>query len=143
MSYFSELWGLGKLYTKLHVPSTVSQNQSDGIHNNDESALQVKRPKLEPNGQNSSKNPPVVIPGCAFIRGHYPDVDKLPKSIVLVWFKKNGFGKSPDYTTETKDKKFRSIVCIGGQGFMTDVWEKNKRHAEQGAALAFMKHMKL
>jgi len=83
-----------------------------------------------------------VVENCPFIRGHYLDVEKLPKSILSRWARVKK-SVPPVYSTESKDKRFRSIVTVDNQMFQTDVWEKNKKFAEQGAALACIKYLEI
>ena len=40
---------------------------------------------------------------------------------------------------EQQDKQFRARVELGGQVFASTSWEKNKKFAEQGAALVAVK----
>ena len=40
---------------------------------------------------------------------------------------------------EQQDKQFRARVELGGQVFSSTSWEKNKKFAEQGAALVAVK----
>lgn len=42
------------------------------------------------------------------------------------------------YKTDQWEKLFRSVVTLNGQSYTTGYWEKNKKFAEQGAALAAM-----
>lgn len=44
----------------------------------------------------------------------------------------------PVYETEQRHKLFRSVMRFDGQEYATSYWEKNKKFAEQGAALAGM-----
>lgn len=43
--------------------------------------------------------------------------------------------QAPSYETHQCDKLFRSICSYDGQRFSSSFWEKNKKQAEQGAAL--------
>ena len=47
--------------------------------------------------------------------------------------------EQPQYTVEQVDKQFRARVRLGDQHFATTSWEKNKKFAEQGAALVAVK----
>lgn len=42
---------------------------------------------------------------------------------------------TPTYQTEGIDKLFRAICCFDGKKYTSSFWEKNKKQAEQGAAL--------
>jgi len=71
-----------------------------------------------------------------FVRGHYgPDNSAhLPKSKLLNYTRANEFD-DPSYEGYQEDKKFRAIAEINGQYYSSLSWEKNKRYAEQAAAL--------
>ena len=47
--------------------------------------------------------------------------------------------EQPKYTVEQLDKQFRARVRLGDQHFASTSWEKNKKFAEQGAALVAVK----
>ena len=81
---------------------------------------------------------------CPFVRGHYGDNDssRLPKSLLLMWSRQIG-EEQPVYTVEQLDKQFRARVEMGGQVFGSTSWEKNKKFAEQGAALVAIKCLKI
>ncbi|XP_044750826.1 tRNA-dihydrouridine(20) synthase [NAD(P)+]-like [Coccinella septempunctata] len=72
---------------------------------------------------------------CAFIRVNYSSDPELPKSKLIAHCNKLKV-KLPKYETISKDKLFRSIVTFQGKKYSSNYWEKNKRFAEQGAALA-------
>lgn len=71
---------------------------------------------------------------CAFIRSLYPNDTDLPKSRLLLWAIRRGHRK-PEYETVQVNKLFQSIVSVGGKKYTSTYWEKNKRWAEQGAAI--------
>jgi dsRNA-specific ribonuclease len=83
----------------------------------------------------------IIVPNCIFLRGHYPEHAKLPKSLLMKWKKEKEFYQAPVFTTIYHDKRFRSTVLFGGQKFRTDFWEKNRKKAEQAAALACLKYL--
>lgn len=41
----------------------------------------------------------------------------------------------PQYETQRIDKLFRAICSFNGKRYTSSFWEKNKKQAEQGAAL--------
>ena len=49
----------------------------------------------------------------------------------------------PQYTVEQLDKQFRGRVQLGDQHFASTSWEKNKKFAEQGAALVAVKCLEI
>ena len=76
----------------------------------------------------------VVVMHCAFLRNSYASDLELPKSILHKWAQSQR-KKMPHYDTRQKGKLFRSIVTLDGRKFGSSFWEKNKKWAEQGAAL--------
>ncbi|GJQ66949.1 hypothetical protein Trydic_g7963 [Trypoxylus dichotomus] len=70
----------------------------------------------------------------AFIRASYPTDPDLPKSKLISWCNKNKVEK-PRYEIINEDKLFRAIVYLDGKKYSSTYWEKNKKFAEQGAAL--------
>ncbi|PSN37845.1 tRNA-dihydrouridine(20) synthase [NAD(P)+]-like protein [Blattella germanica] len=70
----------------------------------------------------------------AFLRNHYSSDVDLPKTRLLTWTRRKGF-KHPVYATQQEDKLFRSVVTVNEKKYSSSYWEKNKRRAEQGAAL--------
>lgn len=78
----------------------------------------------------------------AFIRSNFlKDVD-LPKSILHMHTKKR-LRTVPGYKTEQNDRWFRAVLSLGGKKYSSTFWEKNKKNAEQGAALVCMLHLGL
>ncbi|KAK9510255.1 hypothetical protein O3M35_005078 [Rhynocoris fuscipes] len=71
---------------------------------------------------------------CAFLRNLYPKDPDLPKSQLLSWTKSKGY-RLPSYDTCQMDKLFKSIVTVNGKKYTSSFWEKNKRWAEQSAAI--------
>ncbi|XP_050452015.1 tRNA-dihydrouridine(20) synthase [NAD(P)+]-like isoform X2 [Cataglyphis hispanica] len=64
----------------------------------------------------------------------YTRDSELPKTRLLKWTKENR-KKMPIYNTRQEDKLFCSIVTVDGRKYGSSFWEKNKKWAEQGAAL--------
>jgi len=73
---------------------------------------------------------------CPFVRGHYPpdNCKDLPKSILLKYTRGKEL-ENPTYKIIQEDKRFRAIVEVNGEFYSSESWEKNKRYAEQAAAL--------
>ncbi|XP_020290816.1 tRNA-dihydrouridine(20) synthase [NAD(P)+]-like isoform X2 [Pseudomyrmex gracilis] len=71
---------------------------------------------------------------CAFLRNSYTSDLDLPKTRLLKWTKENR-KKMPVYNTRQEDKLFCSVVTVDGKKYGSSFWEKNKKYAEQGAAL--------
>jgi tRNA-dihydrouridine synthase 2 len=73
-----------------------------------------------------------------FVRGHFGGNEscRLPKTLLLVYSRRQQL-EQPVYTVERVDKQFRATVRLGcpKQSYASMVLEKNKKYAEQGAAL--------
>lgn len=76
-----------------------------------------------------------------FIRASFNDTN-LPKSQLHVWAGKNGYDL-PTYQTHQIEKLFCSILTFNGQKYTSTFWEKNKKFAEQGAALVALYNLKV
>lgn len=76
----------------------------------------------------------VSLMRCAFLRNSYTTDSELPKTRLLKWTKENR-KKMPIYNTQQEDKLFCSVVTVDGRKYGSSFWEKNKKWAEQGAAL--------
>ncbi|XP_068621245.1 tRNA-dihydrouridine(20) synthase [NAD(P)+]-like isoform X1 [Battus philenor] len=74
-----------------------------------------------------------------FIRANFNDLS-LPKSQLHTWASKNGY-KLPIYETQQIEKLFRTILSFNGKKYTSTFWEKNKKFAEQGAALVCLHHL--
>ncbi|GBP76712.1 tRNA-dihydrouridine(20) synthase-like [Eumeta japonica] len=76
-----------------------------------------------------------------FIRANFTDLS-LPKSRLHSWATKNNM-KLPSYETQQEEKLFRCILTFNGKKFTSSFWEKNKKFAEQGAALVCLHYLGL
>lgn len=84
----------------------------------------------------------LIEENVAFIRSNYmKDVD-LPKSILHTYTKKK-LRTVPTYETEQNERLFRAILALSGKKYSSSFWEKNKKNAEQGAAMVCMLHLGL
>ncbi|XP_073941684.1 dihydrouridine synthase 2 isoform X1 [Choristoneura fumiferana] len=70
---------------------------------------------------------------ACFIRGNFNDLN-LPKARLHAWCGKNGHDL-PVYDTRQVSKLFQTILTFNGKKYTSSFWEKNKKFAEQGAAL--------
>ncbi|XP_064466215.1 tRNA-dihydrouridine(20) synthase [NAD(P)+]-like [Ornithodoros turicata] len=68
-----------------------------------------------------------------FVRNMF-DMSSLPKTVLINWTRKNNF-PHPRYKTEGIEKSFRSIVMVNGKKYSSTHLEKNKKYAEQAAAV--------
>lgn len=58
----------------------------------------------------------------------------MPKARLHTWAGKYGVSL-PVYKTEQIEKLFRCIITFNDKKYTSTFWEKNKKFAEQGAAL--------
>ncbi|XP_019755122.2 tRNA-dihydrouridine(20) synthase [NAD(P)+]-like [Dendroctonus ponderosae] len=72
---------------------------------------------------------------CAFIRVNFQTDPDLPKSKIIAHCGRNQL-KAPSYRIINEHKLFRAVATLDGKCYSSTYWEKNKRFAEQGAALA-------
>ncbi|XP_026757443.2 tRNA-dihydrouridine(20) synthase [NAD(P)+]-like [Galleria mellonella] len=122
------IWGLGD-----YCQEKQSQYQKMGI----QGRWQVTPSELEP-PHKKIKLPAEELNGVTemkvcFIRANFNDLN-LPKSRLHAWAGKNGY-KIPVYETQQVEKLFRTIITFNGHKYASTFWEKNKKFAEQGAAL--------
>ncbi len=92
-----------------------------------ESRLAPKRRKLDNDDE-------VTEMFCPFVRGHFGDGLDIPKVRLQQWCRDRG-EEQPKYETAQTDKTFRSVVTVAGRRFSSEAWEKNKKYAEQAAAI--------
>ncbi|KAF7267172.1 hypothetical protein GWI33_019578 [Rhynchophorus ferrugineus] len=90
----------------------------------------AKKPRLD-----RDEDSDVQCLNCAFIRVNFQTDPDLPKSKLMAYCGKNKI-KLPTYKIINEDKLFRAIVTMEDKKYSSTYWEKNKRFAEQGAALA-------
>ncbi|XP_044742530.1 tRNA-dihydrouridine(20) synthase [NAD(P)+]-like [Chrysoperla carnea] len=124
-----EIWDLGDYCHKKQIEYQKNGLQGRREVNPLSQAPESKRRKIE-----IVLPPDVTELQCAFIRRNFIEDTDLPKSKLLVYTTKNGLPK-PKYETIQEDKLFRSIVTVNGKKYSSSFWEKNKKFAEQGAAL--------
>jgi len=68
-----------------------------------------------------------------YVRSSFKDCE-LPKTRLYTWCRKEKL-PNPVYEMEYKEKLFKSVVTVNGKKYTTSKWEKNKKSAEQAAAL--------
>ncbi|XP_017025027.1 tRNA-dihydrouridine(20) synthase [NAD(P)+]-like [Drosophila kikkawai] len=96
---------------------------------------QAKRRKLEAAANAiTDEYTNVICRNMPFLRSTYPNSDHLPKTLLYVHAGREG-KTAPAYETQQCDKLFRAICTFDGQRYSSTFWEKNKKQAEQGAAL--------
>eukprot|EP00117_Sycon_ciliatum_P007462 scpid59608/ scgid5724/ tRNA-dihydrouridine(20) synthase [NAD(P)+]-like; Up-regulated in lung cancer protein 8; tRNA-dihydrouridine synthase 2-like len=59
-----------------------------------------------------------------------------PKSVLLEWARRNSKKQPVFVTTErSKDRTYKSVCTVSGQGYSSTFWERSKRFAEHAASL--------
>lgn len=107
----------------------------------DENECSPDAKRLKPSNQLEDDPHDLITRNVAFFRAHYSNND-LPKTILNAHVLKNGFDQ-PIFTTQQEDRLFRTILQFNGNKYASSYWEKNKRFAEQGAALVCILHLGL
>lgn len=72
----------------------------------------------------------------------YFSMDTLPKVLLHGYAGRNKI-PSPTYETRREDRLFYSVVNFNGQKFASLIWDREKKHAEQSAALVVCHHLGL
>lgn len=80
-----------------------------------------------------SDDPNIYTKSIAFFRAHYSNKD-MPKVVLHTYASKKGL-KNPTYVTQQEDCLFQTVITFQDKKYASSYWEKNKRFAEQGAAL--------
>ncbi|CAH2104683.1 unnamed protein product [Euphydryas editha] len=130
------IWDLDK-----YCQEKQSQYQKMGI----QGRWQVHPDELEPphkkiKSEDINLDNVIKMKVC-FIRANFNDLN-LPKSQLHAWAGKNGI-KLPHYETHQVEKLFCCIITFNGNKYTSTFWEKNKKFAEQGAALVALFHLGL
>ncbi|XP_053950892.1 tRNA-dihydrouridine(20) synthase [NAD(P)+]-like isoform X1 [Anastrepha ludens] len=76
----------------------------------------------------------VIQHNIAFLRSNYSIDTQLPKTMLYSYAGRKR-KDIPLYETQCIDKLFRAICSFDGKRYASSFWEKNKKQAEQGAAL--------
>ncbi|XP_076316481.1 dihydrouridine synthase 2 isoform X2 [Tachypleus tridentatus] len=129
-----ELWGMkGYLQTKQKEFEHRTEKLRKLHAREDDCSLTLKRRKI---GEDE-----IWELEARFIRNMF-DLSDLPKSLLLDWTRRNGCDV-PCYTTEQIEKSFKAIVSVNGKKYSSTHLEKNKKNAEQAAALVAVFHLGL
>ncbi|XP_065340363.1 tRNA-dihydrouridine(20) synthase [NAD(P)+]-like [Cloeon dipterum] len=127
------LWDLGDFCSNIQeerrkMIGAVSNGKAETI----EGERTAKRRKHE---QDDTSSTDMVTLPCIYQRGLYVKKDAdLPKTRLLMWSRQNSFDQ-PAYSTTQVEKLFRAVLEVNNVKYTSSYWEKNKRFAEQGAAL--------
>ncbi|XP_030382197.1 tRNA-dihydrouridine(20) synthase [NAD(P)+]-like [Scaptodrosophila lebanonensis] len=124
-----ELWQLGDYCKRKQRELKAKGNL--GRHDVVPGSNLAKRARLE---GNEDAYAGVMQRNVAFLRSTYASDNELPKTVLYVHAGREG-NETPTYETQRCDKLFRAICSYDGQRYSSSFWEKNKKQAEQGAAL--------
>ncbi|KAJ6638100.1 tRNA-dihydrouridine(20) synthase [NAD(P)+]-like [Pseudolycoriella hygida] len=127
-----EIWELGAYCREKQLE--YQERGSIGRRNVIPGKLLQKQDTDEPAAKKIKMDDDVIERNVAFFRTHYEDVRELPKSILHAHALRN-FKPIPVYQTQQQDRLFRTVVAFDKKKYSSLYWEKNKRFAEQGAAL--------
>lgn len=120
-------------------PRTLSNDDSEEKAS-ESGQVASKKQCLEENNQNQSQPTPLMQENICFIRSNFPSDNDLPKTKLYTYATRNGLPKA-QYEVQQKDKLFRATIQFGEKRYSSSFWEKNKRFAEQGAALVCLLYL--
>uniref|UniRef100_A0A1A9WAH1 DRBM domain-containing protein n=1 Tax=Glossina brevipalpis TaxID=37001 RepID=A0A1A9WAH1_9MUSC len=131
-----EIYRRGKLGRRKVTPNQViSSDLNDG-------ETVTKKLKTEDKIEASAVEG-IIEENISFLRCNYSsDVRLFPKSVLYTYANKHN-KLCACYETEGQNKLFRSICKFDGKLYRSTFWQKNKRQAEQAAALVCLKHIGL
>lgn len=132
---FSEIWDLGD-----HCREQQRCLRELGLQGRREVDPRLLEPRLKRRKLDVGVEDGTIHLSCAFLRSLFPTDPELPKTRLLMWTRRKKLGQ-PEYTTIQEDKLFQSVVSVAGQKYSSTYWEKNKRWAEQGAAIVCLIHL--
>lgn len=131
----SDIWNLGD-----YCRQRQKEFEKKGMHcrrncvpdcilrRGDECSLGSDAKRMRP-----SNNPNIYTRNIAFFRAHYTNKN-MPKCLLHSHALKNCIDQ-PVYVTKQQDRLFQTIISFQDKQYASSYWEKNKRFAEQGAAL--------
>lgn len=129
-----DIWDLGTYCRKkqLEFQQKGNEGRRSAVPGSlkDEDQPAAKKQKLDDD---------VIVSNIAFYRAHYTHVE-LPKTLLHLHATRHKL-PLPSFTTQQHDKLFRTVMTFNKQQFASSYWEKNKRFAEQGAALVALLHL--
>lgn len=114
-------------------PRTLSEN-GDSMGADESAPAASKKQCLEETAEQDTDPDPLNEENVCFIRSNFTDDNTLPKSKLYLHAVRNGLARA-QYEVQQKDKLFRAFIRFDGQRYTSSFWEKNKRYAEQAAAL--------
>lgn len=98
--------------------------------------MMIRREALEnePDAKRMKVDDGTISENIAFIRSNFLKDTSLPKSLLHTYTKKK-LRTVPIYRIEQNMQVFRAFLTLGKKTYSSSFWEKNKKNAEQGAAL--------
>lgn len=105
-------------------PQILRQESAD--HCSPSKKIRLQEDNVSSNG--------IITLKVAYLRSLFPSDNDLPKTRLLAWSRRHKLGM-PSYKTVQEGKLFQSVLTFDGKQYTSSMWEKNKRWAEQGAAL--------
>lgn len=96
----------------------------------------------EPNSKRIKLDDGTIEENVVFIRSNYLKDVYLPKSILHLHTKLK-LRTVPIYKTIERDRLFRSVLSLQHKKYASTNWEKNKKNAEQAAAIVCSLHLGL
>ncbi|XP_050075839.1 tRNA-dihydrouridine(20) synthase [NAD(P)+]-like [Anopheles maculipalpis] len=115
-------------------PRTLSENGNHMGADDSEPAASKKQCLEKPPAEQEIDPEPLIEENVCFIRSNFTDDNTLPKSKLYLHAVRNGLARA-QYEVQQKDKLFRAFIRYDGKRYTSSFWEKNKRYAEQAAAL--------
>ncbi|XP_017767904.1 PREDICTED: tRNA-dihydrouridine(20) synthase [NAD(P)+]-like [Nicrophorus vespilloides] len=126
MEQICTIWEMGEYCRQKQL-----EFQSKGILGRREITPDMFNPK--PKKMKMDEDEDVIKKQCAFVRASYQRDPDLPKSKLVIYCNENQL--KPSYEIIHEDKLFRAILTLDNKRYSSTFWEKNKRNAEQGAAI--------
>ncbi|GFY68400.1 tRNA-dihydrouridine(20) synthase-like [Trichonephila inaurata madagascariensis] len=127
MDIICELWNLTDLLKEKRKAMDLKSEKLKRCKDKDiELQVSLKRRRITENN--------IHEVDVKFLRSNF-GIDDLPKSVLWNWIKEQNMDK-PTYQTDQYEKSFQSIITVNGQKYTNRCLEKNKKNAEQAAALA-------
>ncbi|XP_013107968.1 tRNA-dihydrouridine(20) synthase [NAD(P)+]-like isoform X1 [Stomoxys calcitrans] len=147
MQHMCDIWNMGdycrQKELELHNKGNMGRRQVVPGQVPDSDILEVaaKKAKTDESVEDDEKD--IIEENVAFLRCNYNiKTDHFPKTQLYVFANKND-KLPPTYVTEGKDKLFRSICTFDDKRYRSTFWQKNKKQAEQAAALVCLKNIGL
>lgn len=136
MQEICDIWGLLSYYEEA-IKTRGEKIEKLCLRERQELGLQSQFASLS---KKIELDPEVTEDGTLELYVHFNKFEftdsQTPKSVLYEWTRKRNI-HPPSYNTiqRKKDKMFKSILTVEDQRYSSSLWEKNKRFAEQSAAM--------